>query len=196
VLRNEYFHNGLHVCNDAFYERKPPKLAIQLLIFSVDQRRRWYEIDFALDSQAADTFLDNSFFVFSGMALAAGGPASLLISEVLAVIVTYCATESLSEMNCYQPSGSFITFTHLYLDPAWSFAVGWIYAIRSMISIPFALAATATLLNAYLPSLGTTAWVGILLIPVLAIIFAQSKAMAQLAAVTGLIKTLGLLGFA
>lgn len=129
------------------------------------------------------------------MALAAGGPASLIVSEVLAIIVAYFATESLSEMNSFQPSGSFINFTYLYLDPAWSFAVGWIYTIRSMISISFAVASTGSLLNVYLPSVGTSAWVGILLSLTFVSMFAQTKRIAQLAAIAGVFKVLGFLGF-
>lgn len=196
LIRNAYFHTVLQVCNIAFYGHRPPEVSFPLLIFSVDQRRHWYNTAFACGDQPTDQYIDNSFFVFTGMALAAGGPASLLISEVLAIIVNHCAMESLSEMNCYQQSGSFITFTHLYLDPAWSFAVGWIYAIRSMISISFAVAATARLLNLYLPLLGITVWVGVVLFLIVVLTFTQTKLLAQLAAIADAIKVSGFLGFA
>lgn len=195
MVRYEYFHTVIDVCVDAVYELKPPEVSPPLLVFSGHQWCHGYDTECALVNQSTDHVLDNSFFVFSGMALAAGGPASLLISEVLAQIVTYCATESLSEMNSFQPAGSFINFTYLYLDPAWSFAVGWIYAIRSMISISFAVASTARLLNVYLPSLGISTWVGILLSCILVFMFVQTKIMAQLAAIAGVTKALGLLGF-
>lgn len=139
--------------------------------------------------------VDSTFFVSSGIALAAGGPGSLLIAEILVTTVTYCAMESLSEINLFIPSASFITATHRFIDPAWSFAVGWIYVIHSLLVIPFALASAARLLSVYLLPWDITTWVGILLIPVLAILLIKTKTLAQLAANIALAKVLGLLGF-
>lgn len=65
-------------------------------------------------------------FVASGKALAAGGPASLLIAFSLIGIMLYCTVHALGEMAVLFPvAGSFSAYSTRFLDPAWGFAMGW-----------------------------------------------------------------------
>jgi amino acid transporter len=64
--------------------------------------------------------------VGSGKALAAGGPASLLISFSLVALMLYCTIYALGELSVMFPiAGSFSAFATRFLDPAWGFAMGW-----------------------------------------------------------------------
>lgn len=70
--------------------------------------------------------IGTGLFVASGQALAAGGPASLLIAFASIGIMLYCTVHALGEMAVLFPvSGSFSAYSTRFLDPAWGFAMGW-----------------------------------------------------------------------
>jgi amino acid permease len=72
------------------------------------------------------TGIGSGLFVGSGKALAAGGPASLLIAFGMISIMLYCTVYALGEMSVLFPiAGSFNAFATRFLDPAWGFAMGW-----------------------------------------------------------------------
>ncbi|RVD86411.1 uncharacterized protein DFL_004687 [Arthrobotrys flagrans] len=67
-------------------------------------------------------------FVTSGRQLAIGGPASLLINNILMTIVLYFVACAMCELSMRYPvSGSFIRYATRFVHPAHGFALGYIY---------------------------------------------------------------------
>lgn len=66
MIRHEYVHTGLQVCDNVVVKTKPAEVPPELLVFSVDQRCRWYDTGCAIRNQSTDQGLDKSFFVFTG----------------------------------------------------------------------------------------------------------------------------------
>lgn len=67
-------------------------------------------------------------FVASGKALAAGGPASLLLAFSIVGAMLYCTCQALGELAVLFPiAGSFSSWATRFLDPSWGFAMGWKY---------------------------------------------------------------------
>ncbi len=70
--------------------------------------------------------LGTGLFVTSGMSLAYGGPASVLLAHLFIGIDLYCTMQALGELAVAFPvSGSFSAFSTRFVDPAWGFAMGW-----------------------------------------------------------------------
>ncbi|KAI1182929.1 amino acid permease/ SLC12A domain-containing protein [Nemania serpens] len=74
----------------------------------------------------------------TGQALAAGGPAPLLIAFAvigLAVWITMC---NLGELSTNFPvKGSFYEFSVRFISPSWGFAMGWNYVMNFVFVVPF-----------------------------------------------------------
>lgn len=66
--------------------------------------------------------------VGSGGALAAGGPAAVLIVFALVGLVAFLVMQSVGELaTLYPQGGSFTTWSGRFVDDALSFVVGWNY---------------------------------------------------------------------
>lgn len=79
-----------------------------------------------MTAEYALTKAGSGLFVGAGKALAAGGPASLLIAFFMISIMLYCTVYALGELSVLFPiAGSFNAFATRFLDPAWGFAMGW-----------------------------------------------------------------------
>lgn len=80
--------------------------------------------------------MTNSGFV--NKALAAGGPAPLLIAFAVvgfAVCITMC---NLGELSTNFPvKGSFYEFSVRFISPSWGFAMGWNYVMNFVFVVPF-----------------------------------------------------------
>jgi yeast amino acid transporter len=73
-----------------------------------------------------DDPIGTGLFVASGKALAAGGPASLLLAFSIVGAMLYCTCQALGELAVIFPiAGSFSVWATRFLDPSWGFAMGW-----------------------------------------------------------------------
>ncbi|CAD6445751.1 9cfe2cfc-274b-487e-975a-dc2871bb23a3 [Sclerotinia trifoliorum] len=83
-----------------------------------------------LSMMALAGIIGPGLLVGSGGALASGGPASLLIGFGVIGLIAFSIMQSLGELTTLYPaSGSFISLTSRFFDPAFSVAVGWNYFI-------------------------------------------------------------------
>lgn len=74
--------------------------------------------------------LGTGLFVASGKALAAGGPASLLLAFSIVGAMLFCTCQALGELAVIYPlAGSFSSWATRFLDPSWGFALGWKYVV-------------------------------------------------------------------
>lgn len=88
--------------------------------------------------------IGTGLFVGSGLVLAEGGPASLVIAYSLIGIMMYCTVQALGELAVTFPvAGAFLTYNTRFLDPSWSFAMSWNYAFSWLICFPTELVAAA-----------------------------------------------------
>ncbi|TAQ90503.1 hypothetical protein B7494_g1192 [Chlorociboria aeruginascens] len=92
--------------------------------------------------------IGTGLFVASGKALAAGGPASVLVCFVLIGIMLYCTVHALGEMAVLFPvAGSFSAYSTRFLDPAWGFAMGWNYALQWLVVLPLEVISASITIN-------------------------------------------------
>ncbi|KAM3076087.1 General amino acid permease [Clarireedia jacksonii] len=83
-----------------------------------------------LSMMALAGIIGPGLLVGSGGALSSGGPASLLIGFAVIGLLAFSIMQSLGELTTLYPSsGSFISLTSRFYDPAFSVAVGWNYFI-------------------------------------------------------------------
>ncbi|PQE11379.1 amino acid permease protein [Rutstroemia sp. NJR-2017a BVV2] len=83
-----------------------------------------------LSMMALAGIIGPGLLVGSGGALSSGGPASLLIGFSVIGLLAFSIMQSLGELTTLYPSsGSFISLTSRFYDPAFSVAVGWNYFI-------------------------------------------------------------------
>ena len=142
----------------------------------------------------SDMSVDGRLFLFAGDALAAGGPASLLLTEVMTCMVLYCALDSLTEMMVYQPSGSFISFAFHYIDPAWAFTIGWIYIFHCLATIPLDMMVAGKVMKTVLPSVSIAMWLSTLIMTFTFTIFLKVTHFARIATLLGLVKLIMITG--
>ncbi|KAJ6261333.1 hypothetical protein Dda_4002 [Drechslerella dactyloides] len=92
-------------------------------------------------------------FVTSGRQLAIGGPASLLINNLLMTITLYFVSCTMCEMSMRYPvSGSFIRYAARFIHPAHGFALGYIYFCAYMFTFGAESNAIAYTVRYWLPT--------------------------------------------
>jgi len=75
---------------------------------------------------------------------------------------------SLGEMAAFLPiAGGHITFAERFVDPAWSFALGWLYYYNWTIILPAELSASAVLINYWNTSVNNAVWITMCLVVVI-----------------------------
>ena len=132
----------------------------------------------------------------SGKALAAGGPASLLIAFALIGVMLYCTVHALGEMAVLFPvAGSFSAYSTRFLDPAWGFAMGWNYALQWLVVLPLEIVAASITVNYWGSPISDAVWVAIFLIVIIAINFFGVKGYGEAEFVFSIIKVIAVIGF-
>ncbi|KAI9834868.1 MAG: hypothetical protein M1819_002776 [Sarea resinae] len=140
--------------------------------------------------------IGTGLFVGSGKALAAGGPASLVIAFCLIGIMLYCTVHALGEMAVLFPvAGSFAAFSTRFIDPAWGFAMGWNYALQWLIVLPLEIVAASITIQYWNSSISPAAWVTIFLAVIIAINLFGVKGYGEAEFVFAIIKVVAIIGY-
>lgn len=135
-------------------------------------------------------------FVVSGKALAAGGPVALLATGVLTGLMIYSALNALCEMTVVNPvAGSFVTYSSQFIDPAWGFALGWIYAIQWFTILPMEIVATSVVVRVWAASIDRGLDVGACLSILLFFILLNTKRYIEIICFQSVIKLLAIMVF-
>lgn len=117
--------------------------------------------------------IGTGLFLGTAGALAHGGPLGLLLGYSVVGSVCFCVMVSLGEMVAYLPiQGGHIKLADRFVDPAFSFTLGWNYWYNWVIILPAELSAAAVLINYWNKAINNAAWISICLIVVFAINFA------------------------
>ncbi|OBZ79129.1 putative proline-specific permease put4 [Grifola frondosa] len=114
--------------------------------------------------------IGTGLFLGTATALENGGPVGLLLGYVAMGTVCYSVMVSLGEMVAYLPlPGGHIKLAERFVDPAFSFVMGWNYWYNWTIILPAELSAASVLINYWNESVNNAAWITICLVVVVTI---------------------------
>ncbi|KZT11237.1 amino acid permease [Laetiporus sulphureus 93-53] len=114
--------------------------------------------------------IGTGLFLGTATSLKNGGPVGLLLGYLTIGSLCFCTMLSLGEMAAFLPvPGGHITFAERFVDPAWSFALGWQYWYNWTIVLPAELSAAAVLINYWNQSVNNAVWITMCLIVVILI---------------------------
>ncbi|KAF8337995.1 amino acid permease [Cantharellus anzutake] len=115
--------------------------------------------------------IGTGLFLGTGTALSNGGPVGLLLGYAIMGSICYCVMISLGEMVAYLPiPGGHIKLAERFVNPAFSFAMGWNYWYNWVIVLPAELSAAAVLVNYWEKhKVNDAAWITICLVVVIII---------------------------
>ena len=140
--------------------------------------------------------IGTGLFVASGSALATGGPASLVIDFAVVGFMLFNVCMALGELAVTFPvSGSFAVYSSRFLDPAWGFAMGWNYALNSLITMPLELTAAGIIIDYWKTDVHLAVWISIFLVILFIINLFGVKGYGEVEFVVSIIKVIAILGF-
>ncbi|KAG2146553.1 amino acid permease [Suillus bovinus] len=114
--------------------------------------------------------IGTGLFVGTANSLRNGGPIGLLLGYIVMGSIVYCVMITLGEMVAYLPvPGGHIKLAERFVDPAFSFAMGWNYWYNWTIVSPAEISAAALLINYWNKSVNNSVWVVICLVVVVTI---------------------------
>ncbi|VDB91570.1 unnamed protein product [Peniophora sp. CBMAI 1063] len=140
--------------------------------------------------------IGTGLFLSTATSLANGGPVGLLLGYIIVGTVCYATMISLGEMISYLPiPGGHIKLAERFVDPAFSFTMGWNYWYNWVIVLPAELSASAVLINFWDSNTNLNpAWITICLIVVVFINFLGAGAYGEAEFVFASIKVLTIVG--
>ncbi|KAI0724489.1 amino acid permease [Cerioporus squamosus] len=114
--------------------------------------------------------IGTGLFLGTASSLASGGPIGLLLGYAAVGTVCYSVMISLGEMVAYLPlPGGHIKLAERFVDPAFSFTMGWNYWYNWTIILPAELSAAAVLINFWNQSVNNAVWITMCLVVVVTI---------------------------
>lgn len=114
--------------------------------------------------------IGTGLFLGTANALRHGGPVGLLLGYIIVGSICYSVMISLGEMVAYLPiAGGHIKLAERFVNPAFSFTMGWNYWYNWVIVLPAELSAAAVLINFWNQSVNNAVWITICLIVVVTI---------------------------
>ncbi|KAJ7141220.1 amino acid permease/ SLC12A domain-containing protein [Mycena epipterygia] len=114
--------------------------------------------------------IGTGLFLGTANALRHGGPIGLLLGYLAVGSITYSVMISLGEMVAYLPiPGGHIKLAERFVDPAFSFTMGWNYWYNWIMTLPAELSAASVLINFWNESVNNAVWITIIMIVVIGI---------------------------
>ncbi len=103
--------------------------------------------------------IGTGLFVASGASIAQAGPGGALLTYTLIGAMVYCLMTSLGELAVHLPvSGSFVTYSRLYVEEGFGFALGWNYWFALAVSVAVELAAAQLVMKYWFPGVSGMVW--------------------------------------
>ncbi|RKP29232.1 hypothetical protein METBISCDRAFT_24417 [Metschnikowia bicuspidata] len=138
----------------------------------------------------------SGLLIVSGVALAAGGPAGILIGWAIVSTFLYCVMEALAELSSAFPiSGAFAAFATRFIDPSFGFAAGWIYALFWVVVLPLELVAAALTIDFWQLSINSVLWVAVFYVLIIVLNLFGTSGFEYFELVSSIIKLIGIVGF-
>ncbi|EMD35788.1 hypothetical protein CERSUDRAFT_96012 [Gelatoporia subvermispora B] len=114
--------------------------------------------------------IGTGLFLGTATSLQNGGPIGLLLGYSVVGSVCYAVMISLGEMIAYLPlPGGHIKLAERFVDPAFSFVLGWNYWYNWTFGMPGELSAAAVLINFWNNSVNDAVWITICAVVVITI---------------------------
>ncbi|KAF8973746.1 amino acid permease [Flammula alnicola] len=114
--------------------------------------------------------IGTGLFLGTANALRSGGPVGLLLGYTMIGSICYCVMISVGEMISLLPiPGGHIKLAERFVDPAFSFAMGWNYWYNWIILLPAELSAASILIGFWNKEINPAAWVTICMVVVICI---------------------------
>jgi amino acid transporter len=114
--------------------------------------------------------IGTGLFLGTANALRHGGPLGLLMGYVIMGTICYSVMVSLGEMVAFLPiPGGHIKLAERFVDPAFSFTMGWNYWYNWVIVLPAELSAASILIGYWNHHISPAAWITICLVIVITI---------------------------
>ncbi|CAF0793585.1 unnamed protein product [Adineta steineri] len=140
--------------------------------------------------------IGTGLFIGSGLALANGGPAALVICFVTIGCMLFNVCMALAELSVVFPvSGSFAAHSSRFLDPAWGFAMGWNYGLGGLTTMPLELTAAGLVINYWTTSINVAVWITVFLIALLIINLFGVRGYGEVEFFMSLVKVIAVIGF-
>lgn len=138
----------------------------------------------------------SGLLIVSGQALAAGGPAGILIGWAIVSSFLYCVMQALAELSSAFPvSGAFATYATRFIDPSFGFAAGWNYAIFWVVVMPLELVAASLAINFWHLNINSVVWIAIFYVVIITLNLFGTAGFAYFELVSSIIKLIGIVGF-
>ncbi|KAK1921855.1 amino acid transporter [Papiliotrema laurentii] len=139
--------------------------------------------------------LGTGLFLYTGDALANGGPLGLLLGFAVMGSVCYSVMISLGEMVALIPlAGGPIALAERFVDPSWSWALGWLYWYTWAIFLPSELSAIAVLINLWNTSINNALWISLFLLAAVTINLLGPRAYGESEFILATIKIITITG--
>ncbi|KAG2034610.1 amino acid permease/ SLC12A domain-containing protein [Suillus americanus] len=139
--------------------------------------------------------IGTGLFVGTADSLMYGGPIGLLLGYMVMGTIVYCVMITLGEMVAFLPiPGGHIKLAERFVDPAFSFTLGWNYWYSWMISSPSEIAAAALLINYWNDTVNNSVWVIMCFVVVLTINMLGTGAYGEAEFIFASIKVLTITG--
>ena len=98
--------------------------------------------------------IGSAIFIASGYSIATSGPTGAILGYVCTALFLYVVMSVLGEMATLIPiSGSFNEYGTRFVDPAFGFAMGWMYLVAWISTLAAELAASVMLVHFWLPDM-------------------------------------------
>ncbi|KAF5313268.1 hypothetical protein D9619_003037 [Psilocybe cf. subviscida] len=114
--------------------------------------------------------IGTGLFLGTATALENGGPVGLLLGYSFMGSICYAVMISLGEMIAYLPiPGGHIKLAERFVDPAFSFTMGWNYWYNWIIVLPAELSAASVLIGYWNHDINPAVWVAVCMVVVIVI---------------------------
>ncbi|KZT21651.1 hypothetical protein NEOLEDRAFT_732646 [Neolentinus lepideus HHB14362 ss-1] len=114
--------------------------------------------------------IGTGLFLGTAGSLRNGGPVGLLLGYAVVGSICFCVMVSLGEMIAYLPiPGGHIKLAERFVNPAFSFTMGWNYWYNWVIILPAELSAASVLIDYWTTKVNNSAWITICLVVVVVI---------------------------
>ncbi|BDD59373.1 hypothetical protein MPDQ_003057 [Monascus purpureus] len=134
-------------------------------------------------------------FVGSGSALSSGGPGSVLVGYLIVSVLIFTTVLSLGELAIMYPvNGAFFEYSVRFIDPSWGFAMGWIYTISWLITLPYELSASALTIGFWHTTVNIGVFITVFLVVLIGIQFFGVRGYGEVEFLLAVIKILACIG--
>ncbi|RLV94092.1 General amino-acid permease GAP1 [Spathaspora sp. JA1] len=140
--------------------------------------------------------IGTGLFISSANALAHAGPLGNVLVWIYIGSIVFTTMSSLAELaTAFPVSGAFVTYTTLFIDSSFGFAIAWNYAIQWLITMPLQLIGAALTIQFWTDDIHPAVFITIFYIVIVLINLFGVKGYGEAESFLSIIKILAVIGF-